>query len=527
MAGDIGDVPRIAAQNVVEQIERTIAIFHIAGHVIRRAQDQAAIGQCADGTPRPDAAIDRDLIAFKPDLREIGVRCLMYACGGFLLQGLIRSEPGERQDSEALRGAPIWLLEPADRPLIQLALIGLHIFGIGRLARGYVHFSGRPIELVANVCRSVRPGAREIIVGISVRHPLGRRIRPLRRSQALVCIRIINAVEHASTLGADGRNMQGRRRGRREQRTRSGIVVRHDRHGRPFNVAGFVMNHAGDICHLRRVRLPLAIHVAADNRRLRALWRLHAQHIVEIVAGLIQEIVQPVTGFRNICCAVLKSRCAALIGVEQRPDADAAIDDIFALVAGIIPSAADIQLVVAARPLSLVEVLAVEAGQHFLFVCRRTGPLLAVGIFSLNRDARAIVIEIVQRVVFQVPEDVFCHIEWVALADPFDRQNQIRGRRLEGVRHHEVDIRAGAFIKAIGNGPTLHDHDPVGGSDLPLQGLRQVAFRDPYEIVARPDTRLRCPDRASRCVEGVQVFLLLRRDNMRAVGHSIVSGNGH
>ena len=185
------------------------------------------------------------------------------------------------------------------------------------------------------------------------------------------------------------------------------------------------MHHTGYIRHLRCLGLPLAFHVALDNGGFCAVRRLHGEHVVEIVARLIQQVIQAVTGFRNVRRAILKSGCAALIGIQQRPDADAAIHHIFALVTGIIPPAGDIQRIVTAGPADLVHVLAMETGQHFFFVSGRTRPLLAASMLGFNRNAGTVVVEVSQRIVFEVAEDIFRNVKWMALSNTLHNQHEV------------------------------------------------------------------------------------------------------
>src|SRR4029078_19059 len=84
---------------------------------------------------------------------------------------------------------------------------------------------------------------------------------------------------------------------------------------------------------------------------------------------------------------------AALVFVQQRPDADAGVDDILAVVAGVVPAAGDVQGIVAARigQTGDVVVALIHALAHVAGWAR---PLLVAGVRHRDLDAAAVLIEI-------------------------------------------------------------------------------------------------------------------------------------
>src|SRR3546814_8706797 len=116
--------------------------------------------------------------------------------------------------------------------------------------------------------------------------------------------------------------------------------------------------------------------------------------LVEQVAGAVPRLGQrrrPIGEGRRLPALAL------LIKVEQRPQRDPAVDDIFAVVAGIVPAAGDVVAARAAGPMIALLVGARHAGDDLGRMPRRSRPAIAARITRLDRRARARLVEIIER----------------------------------------------------------------------------------------------------------------------------------
>ena len=142
----------------------------------------------------------------------------------------------------------------------------------------------------------------------------------------------------------------------------------------------------------------------------RALRHLHREQELDLPARLVEQVVDAVAGLGKGGAAVgeewAPADAAELVQVEQGPDRDAAVDDIFPLVAGIVPSPRDVERVSAGRPAIAALVRPGDAGRAIRRMARRPRPALAAGVARFDRSARAAVIEIVQRVEGQARVEV-------------------------------------------------------------------------------------------------------------------------
>src|SRR5690606_12325524 len=162
------------------------------------------------------------------------------------------------------------------------------------------------------------------------------------------------------------------------------------------------------------------------RRRLRRC--LHAQEEFELDPDLVEQVIGAVVrlGYRRACIgeSVRLAQCLlALVDIEQRPYGYAGVDDVFAVVAGVVPAAGEIEGVVATRPLVAVPVDARAAGGCLLRVTRRTGPLRS-GEYRIDGDVTAVVIEVRESVELQVTIRGVCNVERVACrASAFDAES--------------------------------------------------------------------------------------------------------
>ncbi len=164
---------------------------------------------------------------------------------------------------------------------------------------------------------------------------MGERRRP-RRAGRVERLRgelpVVGAVEAGRLRGRRGQ-VEGGRGGRRVQLALLGVVAGQQRQTGPRLVVDLVVGHAGQ-------RLPLG--------------HLHLQQEVQFPADLVEDVRHLVAALRDGEGAVAELRGLAragvqraLVGAEQLPGGDAAVDDVLAVVAGVVPAAGDVEGVVA------------------------------------------------------------------------------------------------------------------------------------------------------------------------------------
>src|SRR5690606_3948890 len=115
---------------------------------------------------------------------------------------------------------------------------------------------------------------------------------------------------------------------------------------------------------------------------------------------------------------VAENAARTLIVVEQRPDADARVDDILAVIARVIPAARDVERVIASRPAIASLILLVEALDDLRRVPGGTCPLRILHVLRFDRDAAAVVIKVGKRVVSELIEQVLLvRVRSIGIAD--------------------------------------------------------------------------------------------------------------
>ena len=128
------------------------------------------------------------------------------------------------------------------------------------------------------------------------------------------------------------------------------------------------------------------------------------------------------------------ARHGALVLVHQRPDGDAAVDDVLALVTGVVPAAADVQLVGAAGAGHAGDLLVALVGRH-LHVTGGARPLLAARVRHRDRDPAARLVEVGERVVLQLVQHVGADVERVARVGAHLQRVVLAGR----LHRREID----------------------------------------------------------------------------------------
>ena len=203
---------------------------------------------------------------------------------------------------------------------------------------------------------------------------------------------------HARRLCRVRGQVQGRRRARRVEESFDRILVRRQPQRRPDLVVDLVMHHAGEFLARRN---------------------LHAHLEFQLPADLIQDIRHIVSLFGNVQLAVaeIARRGAQVFGalppVEQRPDRDPRVHHIFAVIAGVVPAAADVERVGAAAARQAWDLL-VALVRRDVDVARGTGPLRLARERHLDLDTAAILIEIRERLVLELAVEVVADVEGVA-----------------------------------------------------------------------------------------------------------------
>jgi len=231
--------------------------------------------------------------------------------------------------------------------------------------------------------------------------------KALGRRQTLAGEGGIDLAPDARALGADRREIQRCGRAGRIEQAGLGIVGRGHWYPRPLGVVDLVMRHAAGVDFGQGQRLTLRLG-ADRNLGLHPVGNLHLQQELDLVTGLVQQVVDPVARFRNIGLAVgegvrglILAHHRPLIGVQQHPHGNAAVDDIFPMVAGIIPAAGDVERIVATGPGDAGPVRAGETGRDLVRMSGLTRQVRACDVFRQDRDAGAVLIEIGEGVVFQ------------------------------------------------------------------------------------------------------------------------------
>ena len=229
--------------------------------------------------------------------------------------------------------------------------------------------------------------------GARVRVLLRGGVRGLGGGQAARRERGVQLLPHARRLRAGGGQVQRRRRADRAQVALDVVLVRHRRDRRPLVAVHLLVRHAGVGLSLRH---------------------LHPQQRVQAEARLVEQVGLAVfaLGDAHLAVAEVAGRRAEagqhLVLVLQRPDREAAVDQVLAVVAGVVPAAADVQLVAALRLGRAGHALVADvAGGAFVG--------LRAGVRHLDVDAAALQVEERERVVLELLVDVGTDVERRAL----------------------------------------------------------------------------------------------------------------
>ena len=163
-----------------------------------------------------------------------------------------------------------------------------------------------------------------------------------------------------------------------------------------------------------------------------------------------------------------------LIEILQHPQRDAAIDDIFALIACIIPAAGHVQRIGAARPVGARLIEPLEAGHDLADMPRRARPLGAPGETRIDRHPGALLVEEIERGARQRAIDIGRNSEGVAGA-AIDLQ-AIGARRAERAEVDLLHLVARGGIGAEDRGIALRNRAALLVEQFPGRG--RAVFRD-------------------------------------------------
>ncbi len=246
----------------------------------------------------------------------------------------------------------------------------------------------------------LRRGPVELVVRA---HRRRRRRRPACRARrarsgfVLAAAKAVSAAVEAARreggieLSPEARRLRGRRRQVQGRGGADGPQVALDvvvggrgRNVRPLLAVDLLMNHPGH-------RLP---------RR-----HLQPQEEIEPPARLVEQVGAPVLRLGDLHLPVAERRRRRaearerLVLVLQHPDGEAAVDDVLAVIAGVVPAAAGVERVVAVALRRAGDALVAEVAGRALEGGRAR-------VRHLDRDAAALQVEERQRVVLQPPVDV-------------------------------------------------------------------------------------------------------------------------
>ncbi len=222
------------------------------------------------------------------------------------------------------------------------------------------------------------------------------------------------------------------------------------------------------------------------HRQPRAVRRLHREQEAQFPPRLVEQGVRAVPVLRDRQPPVREQRAAVAgaarprIGVEQGPGADAAVDDIFALVARVVPAAGHVQRQRATGPSIALLVAAGEAGGAVGPVAGGAREVGALHEPRLDRHAAALLIEEAQgraRERRPLPRP-----DRKGPAGRAVRKQAILARRAEAAEVDAVKVRAGCRV--------VPGHDRGAGCDHPPRAVRQPpADRGPRRILQDGDLR--------------------------------------
>jgi hypothetical protein len=238
----------------------------------------------------------------------------------------------------------------------------------------------------------------------------------------------VDRAPDAGALRCDSDHVERGRGRRRIEKPGLVVVGGRGRQTGPVLVGDLGMNQPARVDRLEpRDRLARDAGVGCD-RQLRAVGDLHRKQEGDFDARFVEQIVLAIAAFGQREAAVgergcVTERCEPFVQVEQSPGRDAAVDDVFALIAGVVPAAGRVELVAATRPFDALLVDAGEAGGDVRRVAGGAGEVLALDEGGQDRHAAALLVE--------------------------ERHRRLRERRERAVRDREGMARRRADVETI------------------------------------------------------------------------------
>ena len=227
-----------------------------------------------------------------------------------------------------------------------------------------------------------------------------------------------------------------------------------------------------------RQRLHPARLPTVRQRRPRAVGHLHGQQEAHLPRRFVEQVVAAVARLRQRGAAVGEGRGGGvdLVEVEQRPQCDAAVDDIFAVVARVVPAAGHVERIVAARPDRAGEVGPLEASRDLVRMPGLARPGGTAGEAGLDRRPGALLVEDVEAAVREGAIEVGGDREGMARLAGDLQPIGAGGAQCGDV--DLVDAVAGGGIGAEDPGLAARDHLPLRIQHAPRQRGRRIARHD-------------------------------------------------
>ncbi len=198
------------------------------------------------------------------------------------------------------------------------------------------------------------------------------------------------------------------------------------------------------------------------------LWDLHLEEKLQLPAGLVEDVRYLVLALREEafdvtpCGKVAGKVLVALIPVEQRPDADPTIDDVLSVIARVVPTAGDVERVIAPRVFG--------TGSYVLRVPRRARQVQARRVGLVYRRTTSIQVEVLQSVVLQFVVNAGIDVERVTLLAG-NLEHVTLTRSCERAEVHEVQRVTGRSVRRKDLCFALRHRLPLGIQQLVVERL--------------------------------------------------------
>jgi hypothetical protein len=193
---------------------------------------------------------------------------------------------------------------------------------------------------------------------------------------------------------------------------------------------------------------------------------LHPQHELDLPPRFVQYVGSPVAGLGNPQRVV--GSAGLLVEVEQLPRRQRAVDDVLAVIAGVVPTASDVEAVVAGAGEAGDGDVALVGGDPEV----SSGPgVRLTDVLGLDLDAAAVVVEVLERVPPEIRVDPVADVE--RLADVVaDCQAEGRPGLAEGAEVDQLDVVPGRPVGAVRLGLAGGNNLVAAVKQPPVEGGR-------------------------------------------------------